>query len=336
MKITVVGLGAVGGLIAAKLALAGHEVSALTRGRTLQAVRERGLVLRMGGQEQRAALHASDDAATLGPQDVVLIALKAQALPEAAATLKPLIGADTLIVPAMNGVPWWFLQTPALRERFTPEQQQLDSVDPGGRLGRALPVSQMLGCVVHLTCSQPEPGVVLHGFGDRLIFGESQGGTSDRAARIVACFSSAGFNAELSPDIRREIWFKLWGNMTMNPVSALTGATADRILDDTLVRNFMLRAMAEATAIGAQIGCPIDQSGEERLQLARHLGAFKTSMLQDSEADRPLELDAIVTAAHEIGAKLGMETPNIDAVLGLARLMAQTRGLYPQSQPSPA
>jgi 2-dehydropantoate 2-reductase len=329
MKITVVGLGAVGGLIAARLARAGHEVSALARGRTLQAVRERGLVLHMGGQVQLAAVHVSEDPAALGPQDLLLIALKGQALPEVAATLRPLVGPHTLIVPAMNGVPWWFLQTPAMRQRFSPEQQQLTSVDPQGHIGGALPAEQVLGCVVHLTCSQPEPGVVQHGFGDRLIFGEPQGGASSRVTRVADAFLAAGFKAETHADIRREIWFKLWGNMTMNPVSALTGATADRILDDPLLRSFMLRAMAEAAAIGAQIGCPIEQSGEDRLAVTRQLGAFKTSMLQDSEAMRPLEIDAIVTAVHEIGAKLGIGTPNIDTVLGLARLMARTRGLYP-------
>ncbi|MCR5885548.1 2-dehydropantoate 2-reductase [Rhizobacter sp. J219] len=331
MKITVVGLGAVGGLLAARLALAGHQVSALARGRTLQAVRERGVGLRMGGQVQHAALQASDDPAAFGPQDLMLIALKGQALPGLAGTLAPLIGPHTLIVPAMNGVPWWFLQTPALQARFTAAQRQLDSVDPSGDTGRVLPLSQVLGCVVHLTCSQPEPGVVQHGFGDRLIFGEPAGGVSERVNRVASVFAEAGFKAEASHDIRREIWFKLWGNMTMNPVSALTGATADRILDDPLVRGFMLRAMAEAAAVGAQIGCPIEQSGEERLAVARQLGAFKTSMLQDSEANRALEIDAIVTAVHEIGARLGMATPNIDTVLGLVRLMARTRGLYPAS-----
>lgn len=329
MKITVAGLGAVGGLIAAKLALAGHEVSAVARGRTLQAVRDHGLVLRMGGHEQRAAVRASDHAATLGPQDVLVIALKGQSLPDAAASFAPLIGPETLIVPAMNGVPWWFLQTPSLQQRLSSEARQLKSVDPHGALGIALPVEKVLGCVVHLTCSQPEPGVVQHGFGDRLIFGEPAGGTSERLDRLASAFGAAGFKAEASTDIRREIWFKLWGNMTTNPVSALTGATADRILDDPLVRSFMLRAMAEAAEVGAQIGCPIEQSGEERLTVTRQLGAFKTSMLQDSEANRPLEIDAIVTAVHEIAQKLGVATPNIDAVLGLVRLMARSRGLHP-------
>jgi 2-dehydropantoate 2-reductase len=329
MKITVVGLGAVGGLIAARLALAGHEVSAIARGATLHAVRERGLRLRIGGAEHVARITAADDPRALGPQELVVIALKGQTLPELAPALRPLIGADTCVLPAMNGVPWWFLQTPALRQRLSPDQLQLASVDPHGAIAEALPLAQVLGCVVHLTCSQPEPGVVVHGFGDRLIIGEPMGGESERVQHVAQLFTSAGFQAEPSVDIRREIWFKLWGNTTMNPVSALTGATADRILDDPLVRGFMLRAMAEAAAIGAQLGCPIQQTGEERLGIARHLGAFKTSMLQDSEAGRSLEIDALVGAVHEIGLKLGLPTPEVDTLLGLTRLMAQTRGLYP-------
>lgn len=329
MKITVVGLGAVGGLIAARLALAGHEVSALARGATLNAVRAQGLRLRMGASDQVANLAASDDAHALGAQELVVIALKGQALPDVAPTLRPLIGAHTVVLPAMNGVPWWFLLTPALSRRLTPAQQQLSSVDPQGTVAATLPLAQVLGCVVHLTCSQPQPGVVLHGFGDRLIIGEPAGAVSERVARVAEVFACAGFQAEPSADIRRDIWFKLWGNMTTNPVSALTGATADRILDDPLVRSFMLRAMAEAAAIGEQVGCPIQQSGEERLTVTRQLGAFKTSMLQDSEASRSLEIDALVGAVHEIGARLGVPTPNIDTVLGLTRLMARTRGLYP-------
>ena len=329
MKITVVGLGAVGGLIAARLALAGHEVSALARGTTLQAVRAHGLRLQMGGSEHTLHITASDDAHALGPQDLVVIALKGQALPEVAPTLAPLIGKHTLLMPAMNGVPWWFLRTPALSLRLAPAEQRLTSVDPHGAIDIALPLPQVIGCVVHLTCSQPQPGVVVHGFGDRLIIGEPLGAVSERVATLARAFAVAGFQAEPSADIRRDIWFKLWGNMTTNPVSALTGATADRILDDPLVRSFMLRAMAEAAAIGAQLGCPIDQSGEERLSVTRQLGAFKTSMLQDSEANRSLEIDALVGAVHEIGARLAVPTPHIDTVFGLARLMARVRGLYP-------
>jgi 2-dehydropantoate 2-reductase len=171
--------------------------------------------------------------------------------------------------------------------------------------------------------------VIRHGFGDRLIVGEPAGGSSERATRVRDVLAAARFSAEASSDIRYEIWYKLWGNMTMNPVSALTGAPSDRILDDPLVHAFMLRTMEEAARIGAQIGCPIAQSGEERMAVARQLGSFKTSMLQDALAGRALELDALVGAVREIGVRLSLPTPHIDALLGLTRLMARERGLYP-------
>ena len=327
MKIAVVGLGAVGGLLAARLAQAGHEVSALARGATLSAVRQRGLRLQMGGLETTARLTASDDAATLGPQDLVIVALKGPALAAAAGSIQPLFGPRTAVMPAMNGVPWWFLQSAPASAGLT--DRTLASVDPGGLIAARLPVERVIGCVVHLTCSSPEPGLVRHGFGERLIVGEPAGGRSDRVDTVCAALAQAGFKAEATPDIRREIWFKLWGNMTMNPVSALTGAESHRIIDDPLVLAFMLGTMEEAARIGARIGCAITQSGEERMNVARQLGAFKTSMLQDSLAGRPLEIDALVGAVHEIGTRLGIAMPNIGALLGLTRLMARQRGLYP-------
>jgi len=334
MKIGIVGLGAVGGLIAARLALAkadggGHTISALARGATLHALREHGLVLRLDGQEHRARLSATDDPAALGAQDLVVIAVKGPALAALAGSLAPLMGPQTVVLPAMNGVPWWFLQTPALAERLRGDERQLVCIDPHGRIAAALPLPQVLGCVVHFTCSSPAPGIVQHGFGDRLIIGEPAGGVSPRVEVVATVLRDAGFTVEASSDIRRDIWFKLWGNMTMNPVSALTGATSDRVHDDPLVREFILSAMAEAKAIGARIGCPIDQSGEERMAVTRQLGAFKTSMLQDAEAGRPLEIDTLVTAVHQIGQRVGVATPAIGALLGLSRLMAATRGLAP-------
>jgi 2-dehydropantoate 2-reductase len=327
MKIAVVGLGAVGGLLAAKLADAGHEVSALARGATLAAVRERGLRLVMNGGEATVRIVATDDAATLGPQELVIAALKGPALAGAAASMQPLLGPATVVMPAMNGVPWWFLQAaPASVARG---DRRLASVDPGERIAALLPLERVVGCVVHLTCASPEPGLVRHGFGDRLIVGEPAGGTSARVDAIAAALRDAGFTTEVGTDIRHDIWYKLWGNMTMNPVSALTGAESHRIIDDPLVLRFMLDTMEEARRIGAQIGCAITQSGEERMAVARQLGAFKTSMLQDSLAARPLEIDALVAAVHEIGTRLGIAMPNIGALLGLARLMARERGLYP-------
>jgi 2-dehydropantoate 2-reductase len=330
MKITVVGLGAVGGFLAARLAHSAgsaHTVSALARGATLQALRERGLTLRSGGQELRVAIDATGEPSELGAQDLVIVAVKAHALATLAPTLAPLIGAHTAVLPAMNGVPWWFLQTPATEETLRADERDLASVDPEGRIAAALPLARVLGCVVHLACSTPAPGVVQHAFGERLIVGEPAGGGSPRVDAVAGVLRDAGFSVEASTDVRHDIWFKLWGNMTMNPVSALTGATCDRILDDPLVREFALQAMAEAAAIGARIGCTIEQSGAARMALTRQLGAFKTSMLQDAEAGRPLEIDALLAAVHEIGLRVGVPMPATSALLGLTRLMASVRGL---------
>jgi 2-dehydropantoate 2-reductase len=284
-----------------------------------------------GGHETNATIDASDDAAALGPQELVIVALKGQSLAGAGASMQPLLGPQTIVMPAMNGVPWWFLQT--LPASAAPADRRLASVDPDGRIAAALPLPRVLGCVVHLTCASPEPGLIRHGFGDRLIVGEPGGSPSGRAsARAGAvrdALAGAGFTAEASTDIRYDIWYKLWGNMTMNPVSALTGAESHHIIDDPLVLEFMLATMEEARRIGAQIGCAITQSGEERMAVARQLGAFKTSMLQDSLAGRALEIDALVAAVHEIGSRLGLPMPNIGALLGLIRLMARERGLYP-------
>ena len=329
MKIAVVGLGAIGGLLAARLAAAGHAVSALARGTTLAAVQAQGLRLRANDGETTHRITASDSAATLGPQELVVVALKGQALAEAAQGMQPLLGPQTIVMPAMNGVPWWFLQT--LPKDAAPQDRGLTSVDAGGRIGSSLALERILGCVVHLTCASPEPGVVRHGFGDRLIVGEPAGGASARATLVRDTLAGAGFTAEASTDIRHDIWYKLWGNMTMNPVSALTGAETDRILDDPLMHAFILRTMEEAALIGAQIGCPIKQTGEERMAVTRQLGGFKTSMLQDALAGRALELDALVSAVREIGERVGIATPNIDALLGLTRLMARVRGLYPSA-----
>ena len=324
MKIAVVGLGAIGGLLAGRLARAGHTVSALARGETLARVRANGLQLDSAGASESVPLTVSDDAASLGVHELVVIAVKAPALAAAAPAMAPLIGPGTVLLPAMNGVPWWFL--PAA----LPDEPPLESVDPGGSLLARLPLAQVLGCVVHLSSTAPSPGRVRHGVGERLIVGEPGGGKSARLAAVCAALTSAGFRVEASTDVRREVWYKLWGNMTMNPVSALTGALTDAILDDPLVRGFLLRCMAEAAAIGAQIGCPIAQLGDERLALTRELGGFRTSMLQDVEAGREIELDALVTAVHEIAARVGIDAPNIGALLGLARLMGRRRGLYPR------
>ncbi|WPB59180.1 2-dehydropantoate 2-reductase [Xylophilus sp. GOD-11R] len=326
MRIAIVGAGAIGGFIGTRLAAtAGCEVAALARGATLQALRSQGWRLQeQGAVVQAPVAAASDRASDLGVQDIVFIALKAPALPGIATTIAPLIGPSTVIVPAMNGVPWWFGQGIAELAGAP-----LESVDPGGRIAAALPLAQVLACVVHASVSTPEPGLALHAMGRGLIVGEPQGGISERAQAIAHLLKQAGFDASAVPDVRWHLWYKLWGNLTMNPVSAVTGATADRVLDDPLVRRFCTDAMQEAQAVGARIGCPIEQTPHDRHQITRKLGAFKTSMLQDVQAGRPMELDAIVGAVHEIGQRIGVPTPNIDALLGLARLFGRSHGLYP-------
>lgn len=328
MKVCIVGAGSIGGFIGTRLALAGQcELSALARGATLAAMRQHGWRLQSGGRLQQAAARASDTPAQLGPQDLLVIAVKAQGLPALAPTLAPLIGPQTVILPAMNGVPWWFCsRLPGF------ESQPLNSVDPDGAIARTLPAEQVVGCVVHASCLTAEPGVVQHQFGQGLIVGDAWGGRTERAQRIADLLAGAGFEVTHSDDVRRDIWYKLWGNLTMNPVSALTGATIDRLLADPLVLGFCSQAMREAAAVGERIGCPIAQSPEDRHAVTAKLGAFKTSMLQDAEARRPLELDAIVGAVHELGRRVGVQTPAVDALMGLTRLYGRMHGVYPDER----
>ena len=326
MKICVVGAGAIGGFLGTRLALdAGNAVTALARGTTLVSLRDHGWRLRQNGELLQApTAAASDDPRDLGSQDLVILALKAQVLPGLAPSLTPLISADTIVMPAMNGVPWWFgAGVAALGTR------PLESVDPGGGIAAVVPLKNVVGCVVHASASTSEPGVTIHRMGRGLIVGEPAGGESARVARLGETLTRAGFEVSCSPRIRYDVWYKLWGNMTMNPVSALTGATTDRLLDDELVRTFCARAMQEAAAVGARIGCDVRESADDRQAVTRKLGVFKTSMLQDVEASRTLELDALVGAVREIGQRVDVATPMIDALFGLTRLFGQVRGLYP-------
>ena len=332
MKVCIVGAGAIGGFIGTRLARAGEaQVSALARGATLQALRTQGWRLRQGGELLQAPATASDDPAALGVQELVVVALKGQALPELAPRLAPLFGRDTLVLPAMNGVPWWFGRGVAALG-----DAPLQSVDPGGVVGRAIPFEQVLGCVVHASTATSEPGLVEHRMGQGLIVGEASGGLSERVQRVVALLQNAGFDATASANIRQDIWYKLWGNLTVNPVTAITGATTDRVLDDPLVRAFCTAAMREAAAIGERLGCAIAQSPDDRHAITRKLGAFRSSMLQDVQAGRAIELDAIVGVVREIAARLGVASPNIDALLGLTRLFGRVHGLYPESPEAPA
>ncbi len=321
-----VGAGAIGSFLGTRLALErSSAVSALARGTTLVALRDHGWRLQEGAETiQAPAALASDDPHELGLQDLLILAVKSPALPALAPTLAPLLAPNTIILPAMNGVPWWFSSGLAALG-----QGPLESVDPGGRIAAALPVSGVVGCVVHAAVSTAAPGIGVHRMGRGLILGEPAGSDSSRVAHLAALFSRAGFEVRVSARIRDDIWYKLWGNMTMNPVSALTGATLDRVLDDDLVRSFCTAAMREAAAVGARIGCEVRESPEDRHAVTRKLGAAKTSMLQDVEALRPIELDALVGAVREMGARVGVPTPSIDALFGLTRLFGRVHGLYP-------
>jgi 2-dehydropantoate 2-reductase len=323
-KVCVYGAGAIGGWLGVRLARAGCEVSVVARGATLQALQADGLRLQSGDETLAAAVRASADPAQLGVQDLVVVAVKAPAMADVAQAIGPLLGPDTIVLTAMNGVPWWFFE--GFGDRY--QGTRLKAVDPDGAIARAIPGRHIVGCVVHASCSLQAPGFVKQHFGNKLIVGEPSGEQTSRVRQLAALLERAGFETVLSGQIQRDAWYKLWGNMTVNPVSAMTGATADRVLDDELVRGFISRVMLEAREIGARIGIPIEQQPEDRHQVTRKLGAFKPSMLQDVEAGKPVELDALVTVVQELGELTGVPTPFTDALLGLARLHARVHGLY--------
>lgn len=324
-KICIYGAGAIGGWIGARVAQQPNvQLSVVARGDTLRALQQHGLRLHSGDQVLQTTVQTSANPSDLGVQDLVVIAVKAPALKEVAKHIAPLIGPHTVVLTAMNGVPWWFLQGFGGAYANTP----LKSVDANGVIAQSIPPEHVMGCVVHASCSLKGPAQVQHHFGNGLIIGEPSGNTSARAQALLELLQRAGFDAMLSQQIQKDTWYKLWGNMTVNPVSAITGATTDKILNDDLVRQFISNVMLEAKAIGERIGIPIDQQPEDRHAVTRKLGAFKTSMLQDIEAKRSVELDALVSAVRELGQITGVATPFTDALLGLSRLHAQGLGLY--------
>jgi 2-dehydropantoate 2-reductase len=315
MNICIVGAGAIGGWIAARLGLSGSDVSVLSRGETRAAIDAQGLLLTDNGDTRCIAVATSDQPSDFGVQDLVVLAVKAPALPQIAPSLEALIGPETQVVPMLNGVPWWFTDDP------------LWSVDPDVTIADAFPVEQVAGCVVHASCFRSAPNHVIVKHADKLILGEPAGGTSDRIERLCTLFENAGIRCEASDNVRRAIWYKLWGNATINPVSALTRSTADKLLADEAVRSLMAGAMDELAAVGAAIGCPISESAEDRMAVTARLGAFKSSMLQDVEARRPIELEALLGAPREIASRVGVPTPQLDRLYALTRLMGENLGL---------
>ncbi|MBA4330110.1 MAG: 2-dehydropantoate 2-reductase [Polaromonas sp.] len=331
-RVCIYGAGAIGGWIGVKLAQAGCDVSVVARGATLQALAQHGLRLEAAGpstgsgqsQVSSVQVKASADPAALGVQDLVIIAVKAPALAEVAQAIAPLIGPDTIVLTAMNGVPWWFFEGFGAQYSGT----RLKAVDPDGAIARAIAAHHVVGCVVHASCSLNSPGFVKNHFGNKLFIGEPSGEKTARVQALAALLEKAGLEVEVSAQIQKDTWYKLWGNMTVNPISAFTGATTDLILGDPLVREFISKVMLEAREIGARIGIPIAQQPEDRHAVTLKLGAFKTSMLQDVEAGKAVELDALVTVVKELGELTQVPTPFTDALLGLSRLHARVHGLY--------
>ena len=325
MKVCVFGAGAIGGLLGARLHIIGCEVSAIARSSTLIAIQQQGLRYKQGSVIISCDIKATDNPTDLGSQDIIIIAVKSPGLPDVAARISPLLAPHTVVITAMNGIPWWFFDNlPSSCKGL-----RLNSIDPGGALRAAIPTQQVIGCVVHPNCDTPEPGLVRCNFGNELVLGESWGGASTRCNYLADLFSQADFKLRISEQIQQEVWDKLTGNIVMNPLSALTGATCDLIFDDSLVRGFVTDVMTEMENIRLKIGLPALQNIEQRQIATRKFGAFKTSMLQDVERGKPLEIDALLTAVHEIGCHVAQETPNINILLGLIRLFAYSHRLYP-------
>jgi 2-dehydropantoate 2-reductase len=322
MRIAVFGAGAIGGYLAVELARAGQEVAVIARGANLEAIRARGLRLRIGGEEHSAAVAASDDPGAIGPVDCLILAVKANAAPRIAPTLRPLLGAGTAVVTAMNGVPFWYFHGFEGPHR----DQRLESVDPGGVLWDRIGPERCIGCVVYPACELVEPGVIQHVEGDRFSLGEPDGSRSERVQKLSQALIEAGFKAPVRPRIRDEIWVKLWGNLSFNPISALTGATLDVICTHPGTREVARRMMLEGQMVGERLGVRFGVDVERRIEGARAIGAHKTSMLQDLERGRALELDALVGAVQELGRLLQVPTPTIDSVLALTRLRAAVAG----------
>jgi 2-dehydropantoate 2-reductase len=324
MKICVFGAGAIGGFLGAKLARSGAEVSLVARGTNLAAIRRDGLRLRAGGEETVVHLPATDDPSELGRQDYVIVTLKANQIDGALDRFAPLLGPETAIVTAVNGVPYWYFY----RQPGPWENRGIASVDQGRRQWMLLGPERAIGCVVYPATELVAPGVVEHVYGDRFPIGEPSGEISMRCQRLSAAFASSGLKAPVLDNIRDEIWLKLWGNLCLNPLSALTGTTLDVLCGETGTRAIARRMMGEAQAIAERLGVSFRVDLERRLEGARKVGAHKTSMLQDLERGRPLEIDALVTAVQELGRLVEVPTPTLDTVLALIQHRAEALQLY--------
>ena len=325
MRIAIYGAGAIGGYLGCELARAGTDVTMIARNRTLAAIRENGITLHIDGETRVGRPAATGDPGEAGPQDAVIVAVKADAAPVIAPQIAPMLGSETVVVTATNGVPWWYFHDHGGALAGT----RLETVDPGGIQWRTIGPERAIGCVVYPAAEAIAPGVIRHISLNRFSLGEPDGSKSDRILRLAGALKTAGFSAPVRPRIRNEIWLKLWGNLSFNPVSALTGATLGQMASDPLVRPVIAAMMAEGQAVGEALGVSFGVTYDKRIDGAGKVGAHRTSMLQDLDAGRKLEIDALVSAVQELGRLVKIDTPTVDIVAALVKMRAQADGLYP-------
>jgi len=325
MKVCIYGAGAIGGYLAFSLAKAGVDTSIVARGTHLQAIRDRGLTLRRDDSEETVAVRATDTPEELGPQDYVFVTLKAHSVPAVAERIASLFHDKTAVVMAVNGLPWWYFY----RHGGALENTILESVDPGGVQWRVFGPERAIGCIVYPACEVEEPGVVRVIDGDRFVLGEPSGETTERVTRLADLLKAGGLKAPVKSRIRDDIWIKLWGNLSFNPVSALTTGTLEQMCRHPETRAVIRSMMLEAQAVGEALGVRFAINVEKRIAGGEAVGAHKTSMLQDLERGRPMEIDALVGSVQEVARRLNLPTPTIDIVLGLVKLRATLAGAYP-------
>ncbi|WP_372620791.1 2-dehydropantoate 2-reductase [Falsiroseomonas sp.] len=325
MRICIFGAGAIGGLMAAKLAAKGDaEVTVIARGPHLAAMQSKGLTLRSEGQEITVYPRCVGTAEEAGPQDYVVVTLKAHSLPGAAKQMQPLLGPETAVVSAVNGIPWWYFH----KLPGPHEDRRVESVDPGGVVSVLLPPERAIGCIVYPAAEVPEPGVIEHTYGDRFTLGEPSGERTPRIAALSEALIAAGFKAPVRPKIRDEIWVKLWGNLAFNPISSLTTQTLDVLTGDEGTRGIARAMMLEAQEVGTKLGVRFGIDVDKRIAGAAEVGAHKTSMLQDLERGRPMEIDALLGVVVELAELVGVEVPTCRTVLALVRARGRAAGCY--------
>ncbi len=329
-RVCVYGAGAIGGYLAVSLARAGAEVSVVARGPHLAAIQARGLTLRKDGAEVTCQIRATDDPRTLGEQDYVIIGMKAHSVPSVVGSIVPLLGAETAVVPAVNGLPWWYFH--GTNSDAGLDGTWLESVDPGGVQWKTLTPERAIGCVVYPACDVPEPGIINHISGDRFTLGEPDGSDTDRVRLLSEMLIAGGLRAPRKPRLRDEIWVKLLGNCSFNPVSALTGASLDEIGADPATRALIYDMMLECSAVAKAVGARINVTIEQRIKGGTDIIGHKPSTRHDVELGRPMEIDPLVSSVQEVARRTGIATPVLDRIAALLRLQGQVLGLYQRDQ----